>query len=93
VTSVLSQSRGAALLLLALFWALASWSLVTERQSFLAFAVLAHASLCFFIATEAFGPVARQRSLFSRWMARVLLVPSLAVAVGSCAYLLVTLAA
>ena len=67
---------------------LLGWSLFAQwRTSFVAFAFLAHLSLCVFVATESFGPIAAKRTTASRVLARVFLVPCLFVVVGEVYYL------
>jgi hypothetical protein len=63
--------------------ALTGWSLFTNRSSFVWFAFLAYLSLCIFIGTESFGPIAAQRATVSRVLARVFFVPSLIVVCGA----------
>jgi hypothetical protein len=84
----LRRGRSVALALLAVSVGLAAWAALASQSSFVLFSFLAHVSLSFFVATEAFGPVARQRSRSSKVIARVILVPSLIVTGGTGAYLL-----
>ena len=44
---------------------------VAGHHSFRWFAIFAHVSLAVFVTTEAFGPVAQQRSAFGRNVARL----------------------
>ena len=66
---------------------LSCWSLIGERKSFILFALLAHLSLCVFIATESFGPIAARRSTISRGLARTFFVPSIIVVAVTVYYL------
>jgi len=56
--------------------ALSGWSLFGKHSSFVLFAFLAQLSLCFFIGTESFGPIAALRSRASRVLARVFCGPT-----------------
>ena len=67
--------------------ALSGWSLFGKHSSFVLFAFLAQLSLCFFIGTESFGPIAALRSRASRVLARVFFVPFTIVVLGTGYYL------
>jgi len=74
--------RACALVLFGVGAALSAWSLIQEHASFLWFAALTHLGLCVFIATEAFGPIAKIRPRATRLLSRVFFVPSVIVVVG-----------
>jgi hypothetical protein len=46
---------------------------INDREEFRWFGLLAHMSLSVFVATESFGPLAQQRSIFGRSLARLFL--------------------
>ena len=84
---ILKVGRVVAMVILPAAIGPAIWALLEQSSLFVIFAFLAHLSLCFFICTEAFGPIAALRSRSSRVVARLILIPSGAAVLGTGYYL------
>ena len=80
------SARKVSIAVLFLAFPLCAWSLVAYETAFPILAFVLQLLLCIFVGTEAFGPVASDRSRINRVVARVSLVPLSVIVVGMAYY-------